>query len=425
MSNHPEIDALLRGLDYRQTTLARRDRAYRGVVPLRFTADEIAGDLKAFNVNINRTAVNAVAERMRPKRLVAAVNGRDVSETAQRLYEYSRLDHHLQAAIADSLATGVAYLSVWADDHGTPRVWVESARNVWARRDANGRVVEAVKRWFDVDEQGLVGDEHVIHYTPKQTVRYLRGGNNTLEPVGEPVDNPFNVVPIFPVVNSERVDDTEGISVLDDLEPLTAALSKVVSDMIVTSEATARPRRYATGIPLEEGDDIGFSADGGPTLEPVNNTPVKAPFSDGQDMFVTEATEAKFGTLPGSDLGAYQTAVNVLVSQIEAVSGLPGHLLGVQTANPASADAIRAAEASLTARAESRIRVLGAPIEDALQLLVALEHETDVRDVDVRIRWASPATRSFAQEADGVTKLFTIGVIDRDEARDMLGLEAK
>ena len=46
--------------------------------------------------------------------------------------------------------------------------------------------------------------------------------------------------------------------------------------------------------------------------------------------------------------------MRVILGQIMAVSTLPAHYVGVFTDNPASADALRAAEASLTARAEAR-----------------------------------------------------------------------
>lgn len=424
MSNVKQVDKLLQGLDLAQPLVNRRDSAYRGVGRLRYAADEVKGDLANFRVNINRLAVNAVAERMRIKRTTAIVNGHgdgDWSERLEELARYSRLENVLQSALTESLTTGVAYLVAWIDSAGLPRVWAESAKHMWARLDESGAVIEAVKRWYDKDPNGVVTDEHVVHYGRDVIVHYKRAGNSKLEAV-DAVDNPFGVVPVFPLVNSDRPGDEIGYSVLDDLEPLTDALSKVVADMLVTSESVARPRRYATGIPLEEDTGDGFTADS-PESADAPVSPVKAPFADGEDMFVTESAEAKFGQLAGADLGGYERAVNVLVAQIEAVSGLPGHVLGVQTANPSSADAIRASETSLTARADSRIRILGPSVEDALRMLVAIWATADFDDVDVRLRWASTATKSQAQEADAITKLFSLGIVTLDEARDAMGLD--
>lgn len=421
MSNVKQVDELLQGLELAQPVISRRDDAYNGIGRLRYTADEVKGDLKNFAVNINRLAINAVAERMRIKRLTGRVGvDSDRSAELEQLARYSRLEHLLQCALIESMTTGVAYLVAWVDSSGHPRIWVEDGKHMWARLDESGDVVDAVKRWYDKEPNGVVTGENVVHYTADTIVTYRRGGNSVLEVV-DTVDNPFGVVPVFPLINSDRPGDDIGYSVLDDLAPITAALSKVLADMLVTSESVARPRRWASGIPLEEDEGDGFTADSPESVDAAK-TPVKAPFADGEDMFVTESTEAKFGQLAGADLGGYERAVNVLVAQIEAISGLPGHQLGVQTANPTSADAIRASESSLTARADSRIRILGVAVENCLRMLLAMWVEADFVDVDVTVRWASTATRSHAQEADAATKLYSLGIIDRDEARDMLGL---
>lgn len=421
MSNVKAVDDLLQGLALAQPSIARRNAAYMGVEGLRYTQDEVKGDLANFNVNINRLAVNAIAERMRVKRITATINGTDVSGRLVELARYFRLGHLLKLALTEAMTTGVAYLVPWVDETGAAYMWVEDGRHMWVRYSHSGEVLEAVKRWWDVNPLGVQGDEHVIHYETDAITHYRRGGNAVLEVVDR-VDNPFDVVPVFPLVNSDRVGDVTGYSVLDDLAPLTAALSKVLADMLVTSESVARPRRWAAGVELEEDQGDGFTADSPDSVD-APKRPVKAPFADGEDMFVTENEGAKFGQLAGADLGGYERAVNVLVAQIEAVSGLPGHQLGVQTSNPASADAIRASESSLTARADAAISILGVAIENALRFVLAVDAGADFADVDVVIRWASTATRSQAQEADAITKLFALGIVDRDEARDMMGLD--
>ena len=57
------------------------------------------------------------------------------------------------------------------------------------------------------------------------------------------------------------------------------------------------------------------------------------------------------------------------------------------------------------------------------RLVHAVRTGVDPQQVDVRVRWADPATRSVAQEADAAVKLFGAGVLDRDEVRARLGLE--
>ncbi|WP_290726851.1 hypothetical protein [Gordonia sp. UBA6683] len=54
---------------------------------------------------------------------------------------------------------------------------------------------------------------------------------------------------------------------------------------------------------------------------------------------------------------------------------------------------------------------------------MAVENGGEVSDYDVRVRWADPATRSAAQEADAVTKLHAAGILSTEEARERLGIE--
>jgi tRNA A58 N-methylase Trm61 len=111
---------------------------------------------------------------------------------------------------------------------------------------------------------------------------------------------------------------------------------------------------------------------------------------------ISEAAEAKFGQLQSADLAGYEASVRVLLGQIMAVSTLSAHYVGVFTDNPASADALRAAEASLTARAEARQATFGRSWEQVAKLMVAVRDGVDPESVEVRVQWADAATRSVA-----------------------------
>lgn len=139
-------------------------------------------------------------------------------------------------------------------------------------------------------------------------------------------------------------------------------------------------------------------------------------------MMTSEAPEAKFGQLPAADLGSYESAVRVLLSQIMAVSGLPAHYLGgLSDGNPASAESLRAAEAALAAKAEARQSTFGRAWEQVARLMVAARTGADPASVDVAVSWSDPATRSVAQQADAVVKLFQSGLIPASVALARLG----
>ena len=87
-----------------------------------------------------------------------------------------------------------------------------------------------------------------------------------------------------------------------------------------------------------------------------------------------------------------------------------------------SADAIRAAEASLVAKAEARQRTFGRSWAAVAALLVAVRDGTDARRVKVTPLWADPATRSEAQAADAAVKLHSDGLLSREGTLSRLGL---
>ena len=227
----------------------------------------------------------------------------------------------------------------------------------------------------------------------------------------EEIVNPLGAVPVVALRHSDRILDERGCSEIDDLMPLTDALNKSLADMMVTSEYVGRPRRWATGIELAE--EPVLDDDGNPVLdagEPV--TTEVNPIPEGSRMAVSENEQAKFGQLAAADLAGYEASVRVILGQIMAVSTLPAHYVGVFTDNPASADALRAAEASLTARAEARQATFGRSWEQVAKLMIAVRDGRDPQQIDdVRVQWADAATRSVAQEADATVKLYQAGLL--------------
>lgn len=430
-----DIEGMTQRLALAQPAIKAREDRYRGVSSLRYAAtDDIPKELKGFGVNLCRLAVDAVAERMRIKGVTATVRGQDVSEHANLLYESTQLPQLLNPLLVDALALGSAYLIVWPNSSGVPTITPESARTMITSHDpVTGSVTGALKRWQERDHSGVVVRDHVITYERDGITHYVGSGGTEVRKV-ETRANPLGEVPVIPLINVARIGERSGGSVIDDMGHLVDALNKILTDMLVASEDVARPRRWASGVELEDDyDDDGFTADGvdddpaAPALgyddDPLEGQAV-SPFEDGNRMWTVESADAKFGQLPGADLAGYRTAVDLLVQQIMSVSALPAHMLGITTSNPSSADAIRAAEASLTARAESRISVLGLALERALALMVAMEYRVNPSEVTVNIKWASAGTRSVAQEADAVTKLHALGILSTDEAREIMGVDS-
>lgn len=395
-------------LEERSNRLSTLDAYYSGTQPLTFLSPEakvaLGNRLQQVSVNIPRLVVSSLVERLRV--VGFTLDGRPDPGLWQT-WNANDLDQLAPVAHREALALGSAYVLVWAGDNGA-QITVESPKQVTVARDpATRTVTAALKRWEVDGGRGAVA----ITYTPEAITRY------TVNATGAPADsgawtvtdtisNPLGVVPVVPLVNAERLLDTDGRSEFADVIPLTDALVKLSTDMLVTSEFFARPRRWATGV------EIPVDATG----EPVN------PFASEADRtWISEAPESKFGQFAATDLAAYNTASKVILQQISAVAALPEHYLGITTSNPSSADAIKSAEAALTARAEAKQAIFGRSWEAVGRLAVAVETGADPAGVDVSVTWADPATRSVAQDADAAVKLVAAGILPPSEALRRLG----
>ncbi|ODQ85325.1 phage portal protein [Mycolicibacterium holsaticum] len=407
MTDH--LTHLLQKLDGPAARYAELDRYYTGTQALAFLSPEAKTALGSrfgrMASNIPRLSVTALAERLR-------ITG--FSDTGLWTdWIRNDLDQLSGTAHREALLYGDCPVIVWADRFGRPKVTVESAKQVAVEVDPGTRqTLAAVKRW-----ETQTTTEAVL-YLPDEIVRYRANSTGATThgfKVVETLANPLGVPPVVQIRNADRVLAERGCSEIDDLMPLVDALNKCLADMMVTSEYVGRPRRWATGIELTEEpvlDDEGNET--GETLE-VN------PIPEGNRAMISENHEAKFGQLPSADLAGYEASVRVILGQIMAVSTLPAHYVGVFTDQPASADALRAAEASLTARAEARQATFGRAWEQVARLMTAVRDGVDPQQVDVRVQWADAATRSVAQEADAVVKLHQAGLLPASYALSKLG----
>lgn len=407
------LQDLLQRLDEPTHRYSELDRYYVGKQPLAFLSPEaklaLGNRFGVMSSNIPRLAVTALAERLR-------ITG--FSGDAGVYADWLRCDMDQLSGVAhrEALLLGDSYVIVWADRFGRPNVTVESAKQVAVLTDPGSReVYAAIKRW----EDGNRKTTEAVMYLRDRIIR-LRASQqgavaNGFETVEE-IANPLGVVPVVNLRNTDRIVGEWGCSEIEDLKPLVDALNKSLADMMVTSEYVGRPRRWATGIELSE--EPVLDDDGNETGETIEVNPIP----EGHRAMISENDSAKFGQLQAADLSGYEASVRVILGQIMAVSTLPSHYVGVFTDNPASADALRAAEASLTARAEARQQTFGRAWEQVARLMIAVRDGRDPNLIDdIRVQWADAATRSVAQEADATVKLVQAGILPVTYALGKLG----
>ncbi|CAN5553059.1 hypothetical protein BH11ACT7_BH11ACT7_31290 [soil metagenome] len=417
MTDNPLLMNLMQRLDEPTARYNDLNLYYCGEQSLAFLSPEakvaLGSRFGRMASNIPRLAVTALAERLR----VTGFTG----DAADLWADWIRNDLDQLAGVAhrEALLLGDSFVIVWADAFGRPKVTVESAKQVAVQLDPGTRqITAAVKRWETktTTEAVLYEPDRITRFRANATGATTQGYNAV-----EVLTNPLGAVPVVGLRNSDRILDERGLSEIDDLKPLVDALNKSLADMMVTSEYVGRPRRWATGIELTEEPIL--DADGLPLLD-VDGLPVTTevnPIPEGHRAMISEKESAKFGQLESADLSGYEASVRVILGQIMAVSTLPAHYVGVFTDNPASADALRASEASLTARAESRQATFGRSWEQVAKLMVAVRDGRDPQQVEARVQWADAATRSVAQEADAVVKLHQAGLLPASYALGKLG----
>lgn len=408
------LQAMLSRLDEPLARFTLLESYYGGKQPLAYLSPEaktaLGSRLRSMSSNLPRLAITSLAERLR---ITGFRSGGHPASALWADWLRNDLDQTSGIAHREALLLGESFVIVWADAAGNPTVSIESPAQVAVERDpATRRIIRAVKRWED-----STGTNAVLYEA--DTITRYRSDNkgatiHGFATVGEPLANPFGVPPVVGIRNSDRLLGP-GASEIDDLLPLVDALNKILADLMVSSEYAGRPRRWATGIELTEEPVLDENGDETGETEAVN------PFPEANRMLLSESPESKFGQLPAADLDSYSSAVKVLLGQIQAVSALPSHYVGALEAQPPSADAMRAAEASLTARAEARQATFGRSWEQVARLMVAARSGADPASVDVAISWADAGTRSVAAEADAAVKLFGAGLLPASVVLARLG----
>ena len=306
----------------------------------------------------------------------------------------------------DRLMYGAAYVTVWPEPSG-PAVVLDNPFSMTVDEDPlTGTVRRAVRTWKHRGRQhALVIEADTI--TRWETSAPDLGSAGEWRVVGRPMDSAFSadgLVPVVPFIRRMSTDDHDGTSVAADILDLTDAENKLMADAMVTSESYARPRRWATGLEIQE-DDEGREID---------------PFAKGRSL-QSEDPETKFGQFDPARLDSYADMSATITQMVGAMTGLPAHYLGLHGDQPAAAEGVRAAEAQLTSRVFSELRAMDAPWSRVAGLLALAGDRDLIRPPRLEPVWASPEIRTPGQASDAAAKLHGIGVPLRSLLTNTMG----
>jgi hypothetical protein len=418
-------DRLLKKLSRERRFLTRYDDYFEGEQGLKYLAPEVREQIGTrlvdLLINLPRYTTDVYENRLDIEGF--RFSGDDSGDKdLWSVWQHNDGDMLSQQAHRDSLAISRAYVLVGEGDTDMPLITAQSAFDAIHEDDPRTHNVRyGIHQWTDEDGTRWIN----LYYPTGRTTWFRKTGRTSGWQVdGTPEVNEFDLPRLVPLINDPRIlgrqvasrsDQRLGRSVFHDLIGPTEGLNKILTDMMVSAEFHAMPRRWATG--LAEDDFVGENGEALSTFEMIAGR-----------IWGVSNKEAKFGQFPEANLDNFHSTAKLLVQFAFMMLGLPAHYLPFVGGNPASADAIRSSESQLVKRAERKQSALSTRWERVQRLVLLTQGKPDTENVrQIETMWGDPATPTFAQKADGTVKLVQAkdssgrSIITVDQAREDLG----
>lgn len=385
------------------------DSYYRGEQRLEQLGLAVPEDLRQFVTIVAwpGTQVDAIAERCDVEgfRLPGTP---EADEGLAAVWQANDLDDESQMGHVDSLAFGRSYICVGTgEDAEVPLVTVESPMEMVHEWSPRSRETAAAARFYVDDSSGEVVHRATL-YEPDQTTWLVQADNEWV--VEDRDQHMLGRCPVVPMVNRGRSHARYGQSEMGRIITLTDAAARALTNAQVATEVMALPQRWAAGMTAADFTD------------PQTGEQVTAWQAYFGAVWATASKDAKFGQFTAADLSNFEKIVNHYAQLVAGVTGLPMRFLGQLSANPPSADGIRADEARLIKNAERLHRSLGASWERGMRLVRQFQTgKDDPKLASMETLWRDPATPTRAQSADAAVKLYAAGISSKRQARRDVG----
>lgn len=401
--------------------LKLRDAYFNGEQLVRDLGISIPPQLKGLHTVIGwpRIGVEALEARLDLEAFRWA-DGGDSSDLADIVEANDLLDES-SLAHTDALIYGREYLAVGSGDCGTddcpPLISIESPLDMTLLWDARVRMGLAALRECSPDLLEQTPDDRmIVLYLPDQTVQAVPTASGGWEVVDRDIHN-LGVVPVLRMANRQRTADRVGKSeITPDVMSITDAACRRLMGIEVAAEFFGAPQRYILGASESAFQDAEGNA------KSAWETYIGRVLALERDE---DGNTPEVGQFAAHDPSG-QTKIVDLYARIMATQlGLPPHMLGYTSDNPASADAIRSAEAMLVKKAERRTKRFGAAWQQAMRLaLWVRDGEPPDKTRRIETVWRNPATPTLAAQTDAAVKLVQAKILpaDSDVVLELAGL---
>jgi hypothetical protein len=357
--------------------------------------------------NWSELIANAVAERLHV--VGFHFDDEDASDAAWAIWQANSMDADSELVMLDSLVQGSSYVLVQADDTNPSGVSIspESAMQATVLYEPGSRRkrIAGYKRYsadaWSYEEQSplaaSMSNRVEVLILPDQIVTWHPGAAQNDPQIER---NPAGVVGLVEMTPQPRTLGPPR-SELHSVIAFQDRVQTTIFNRLVATDFGAFRTIWATGIRVAQ--DV-IKTDTGSVQRVVR------PFDLGANrLLANENPDGKFGAFPGDPLAGYLASVAQDVEHLSAITQTPPWYLTGTMINLA-ADAIRAAESGLVAKAGKRARFLGESWEEVARLALAMVGNAASADSSAEVVWADMETRSIAQLVDALVKLDTIGV---------------
>ena len=313
-----------------------------------------------------------------------------------QLYAQNVLDVDGGMAHLDALIFGLSFVSVGSgfEDEPHPLITPHSPQSMTATWDRRTRRLSSALATVTEDGQTV----EVTLYTPDETATFA--ANNGQWRAVDRDRHMLGRLPVVLVPNRVRGSRELGRSeITKAIRYYSDAVARTLLGLEVNREFYNAPQRIGLNV-----DDSMFEDEAGNPVSPWTSIMGRVWNIPANDEGEAAPDVKQFS--PASP-APYIDQIQGYALRVSAEAGIPATYFGVNTDNPASADAIRAAESRLVKRAERRQASFGRAWLEVgrLALLVRDGAIPDAFDATVATKWRDAATPTRAAAADEALKL--------------------
>ncbi|MGP5147180.1 phage portal protein [Corynebacterium variabile] len=392
---------MLRDLDQRLTTHAVTNAAVGAFYDEDYTVRSIGvtpdlASLRGMVIGWGSTVVDVLEERV--NLLGWSVGDAEADKVLGDLFTDSGADAEAHEAHTDAFVYGCGFVSVTAGTGAESPVLVRAHSALHSTAKINARTGLAE---YAVTTAGSCSR---TLWTDTEVVEMVRDSDTAPWRVDSRTDHHMGRCPVVPLINRSRAGKRSGRSeITPSIRSYITSATRGLRAMDVNREYFSTPQRYGVGLSPDQFVGADGTQQSGWDL--VSSKMLLAPRDEDGDA-------PEFGEFSTVSPGPYLEQIRGLAGLVSTEAGIPESYLGITTANPSSADAIRQMESRLVTRAKRRCTMFSAAWSEIGRMALAILTGTPVDETPrPRCRWGEPGTPTTAATVDALTKLISVGSV--------------